>query len=476
MIRKIPALFAALVFTATAINAADETTRKTGEPLKYQAYINSIISALPEIKANGTNVLSRENALKKAKSLEDFSLTGSGNYSVANQMNPLAGDFVYRAAAADLSMGLSKKIISTGTDVGVNMGYARNGYEDYPSISDTSIYSPFAGITVKQPLLYNFLGRVDRFSEKSAAMKLETEKVRLIENNKNTLNAYKKLYFEWMLTLKKIQNCRESIANSKAQQYQVGRNFKAGLVEEDDYQKTVASILEYEQQLENYMITLNNIVHQLSLYIKTDSASPSEEDFDGLFDDSLKAGFAYVDFSKTGSAKILDLTMKQLLYSKGVYENRLLPTLNVSAGVTRKNLTTDSSESFSDLSYSDWKLGFEFRYNLGNNSAESDLRDIEIQLKALEYERDSAVNAYKKNLSKLADLASGTKQLIEKKNAYLSSLKRRLQVEQRKYRQGRLNLSYVITTENSISAAMTDLFNLRYLLITYYIDYMDATK
>ncbi len=85
------------------------------------------------------------------------------------------------------------------------------------------------------------------------------------------------------------------------------------------------------------------------------------------------------------------------------------------------------------------------------------------------------MNSYKKNLLRLADQARGTREILAKKTAYLNSLTRQLAVERRKYRQGRLNLFYVITTENSISAAKTDIFNLKYQLITYYIDYLDAT-
>jgi outer membrane protein TolC len=256
----------------------------------------------------------------------------------------------------------------------------------------------------------------------------------------------------------------------------VRRNYQSGLSEEDDYQKTVATLLEYEQKLESNRITLNYIVDQLSLYIKSSEQAPSEDDFNSLFSLSNAADFGYVDFSKTGSAKILDLTMRQLLYSKGVYENRLLPEFNVTGGVTQKGLATESSKAYSDLSYRDWNVGFNFTYSLGNNSAEASLKDVEIQLKSLEYTRDVTVNSYKKNLLRLADQARGTREILAKKTAYLNSLTRQLAVERRKYRQGRLNLFYVITTENSISAAKTDIFNLKYQLITYYIDYLDATN
>jgi len=463
------------------IYALSQTAQK--EILRYNDYVKSVITSLPEIRANGTNLLLQENALKKTKALSDINLNVNGSRSSTAQYSNSISAKSFDYVDTELGAGLAKKFTSTGTVVGVRGGYSRTGYEGiYPPPPsgggplNSYLYSPYIGINLKQPVLYNFLGKVDRYAEKDAEMRVDVEKVRLIENNKISLNAYKKLYFEWILALKKIQNSKKSIANAQTQLNQIGRNYQAGLSEEDDYQKTVATLLDYQQQLESNMITLNNIEHYLSLYVDAFTLRPSDDDFEAFFNKSNEFGYAFVEFSQTSYAKMLKLTMDRLAYSKGIFENKSLPELNITGGYTRKTLTPDSSEKFSHLNKNDWNIGFEFIYNIGNNLAEGELNDIQIQLQSLDYEMTIAENNYKKTLSNITTSANGTKDLLKQKTAYLAALQRQLAAERRKYGQGRLNLSYIIATENQISAANTAIVTLKYQLISNYVDYMDTIQ
>ncbi|MCL2025493.1 MAG: TolC family protein [Leptospirales bacterium] len=477
MLKKIlcPLLFVVLI----EVYAFPQTAPKG--VLRYDAYIESVISTLPEIQANGINLLLQENALKRAKSLSDINLNVSGSRSSTAQYaeNLSAKPFDY--VDNGLGAALTKKFTSTGTVVGVRGGYSRTGYEGiYPLAGggplDRYLYSSYAGVNLKQPLLHNFLGKVDRYTEKDAEMRVDVEKIRLIENNKISLNAYKKLYFEWILAMKKIQNSRRSIANAQTQLNQVRRNYQAGLSEEDDYQRALAALLDYQQQLEGNTIELNNIEHYLSLYVDSFVSQPSDDDFDAFFNKSNGFDYAYVEFSQTSYANMLKLTVDRLAYSKGVFENKSLPEFNITGSYTRKNLTSDSSERFSNFNENDWRIGFEFIYNIGNNLSEAELNDIKIQLRSLDYEKNIAENNYKKALSSISNSAKGTKELLKQKTAYLAALQRQLAAERRKYGQGRLNLSYVIATENQISATNTAIVTLKYQLIGNYVDYMDTIQ
>ncbi|TAL34483.1 MAG: hypothetical protein EPN93_12235 [Spirochaetes bacterium] len=476
MIRTLTRTAIIMLLALFPLHAGAESGKVEMKTIKYDDYLETIVSVLPEIKANGINLLTQENALKKAGSLSDISLSGNGSYVRENQTLAYMGNASGKNSTSDLSLGLSKKIAPTGTDVGVDFGYSRTAMEDYSVFNNAYTNTPYAGVTVKQPLLYNFLGKVDQYGEKNAEMQVDIEKVKLIESNKSTLNAYKKLFFEWSLARRQIRNTEEALANSKLQRDQIAINYRAGLSDEDDYEKTAASVIEYERQLESDFITLNAIVNKLSVYLHTESVAPSEDDFNRLYQSSLQSDFGLVGFETTTSARIISMMMKRLLYSKGVYENRVLPELNVYGGVRQKNLASGSSDAFNELPYRDWNIGFEFSYKLGNTEAESSLKDIEIQVKSLECEKEIAVNDYKKYLSVLAGSANGTKLLIGKKTAYLDTLNRQLAAEMIKYRQGRLNLSYVIQTGNTISLTKTEIETLKYRLIAYCIDYRDSIQ
>jgi len=307
-------------------------------------------------------------------------------------------------------------------------------------------------------------------------MKVEIAKYRLNENNKSVITAYKKLYFQWLISLKVLETLDESLQNSKKQRDQVARNVRAGLAEDDDYQHSIATVLGYENQYRQYLTSLNNLEHQLSPYIDCDKNIPDEKDFNTYYDRAMDNVFDFVGFDKTTSAKIMDLTLKDLDYSKGVGQNKLLPELNVFAGITQKNMASASSNAFSSLPNRDYNIGFEFSYKLENNAAESDLEDIRIQIQSMKATYDSTLNDYRKNLMNFQESAIGTKSLIQNIKTTIDTQSLQLATERKKYSQGRLALSYVITTENSISSGKIDLLNLKYQLISFYIDYLDITK
>ncbi len=459
--------FAVLTATA-AFSEQSDVNRKT---LSYDEYITGIEKNLPELKSNEMDILSAENKVKSAKSGGDTSLTAGGtafsntSYSGINNKGDVEG--------YDYYAGLSKTITSTGTTLSGTYNYTKNSYSNFSSTSDYSSFEPSFTVKISQPLLNNFLGKVDRFSEDNAKMQLEIAGHQLQQNNKSVLNAYKKLYFQWIIYKENIRNLDEAVSNSVKLKDQVKRKVDAGLADNDDYQNSVASVLNYENQRRENLTSLKNIENQMGLYIDISRGVPDEKIFNEYLQKSVNSGFEEIDFKKTTSAKIMDLTMKNYSYSKGVYENRLLPELNIFAGATQKNISESQTYGVKDR---DYNFGFEFKYSLENNSAESSLEDAEIQIKALGYEYKSAENSYRKQLLNYIDSSNGLIEQLKNKENKLKALESKLLTEKKKYSQARLNLSYLIETENSINSEKINILTLKYQLISYYIDYNDLVK
>lgn len=470
------ALAVIILITAGTIYAQDAKPAATvKDKIAYTVYLDQITVALPEVKSNTISVLQASNAVKKAKSSGDISVNGSGTYMKSNQLSVTStGPAVGTVDGYDYNAGVSKVFTSTGTNVSANIDYSKNSYSDFGY--DYSTYTPAASLRVTQPLLYNFLGKIDSFSEKDAVMKEEIAKLRLTENNKSILNAYKKMYFQWMISINILANLDDSVKNMRKMRDQVARNFRAGLSEDDDLQRASAAVLQYENQYQDYQTYLNNIRSTLSVYIDSAKLNPDENDFNSFYALSSDNAYDFVSFDKTNYSKIIDLTLKNLDYSKGINENKMLPSLNAFAGITQKNITIDSSNKFSKYPYRDYNVGFEFSYKLGNNSYESDLESVNIQIQAMKYEYERTTGEYKKNLMKLKESSEGIKSQIKNTATMIEVLNRQSLSERKKYGQGRLPLSYVIDTENNITTKQTALINLKYQLIAYYIDYMDAVK
>ena len=459
------------VFTASLCFPlyADE---KSSPVLKYDDYMKAVEKSLPEIRSNEIDVMLAENDLKSAKSAGDTSLTAGGDYSSTQQYNMMSGTGV--ANAGRFYAGISKKLIPTGTSISTELDYTRTKYSEYSTVSDYSTYEPSISLKVSQPLLYNFLGKVDKYAEKNAKMQYEIEKVKYTENNKSVLNAYRKLYFEWILYREILKNLEESITNSKKLQEQVARQVKARVADQDDYQEVVAATLEYEGQYREYLTSMKKIENQVRLYLSME-VSPDTEAFSGMLEKSMGNGFGDVEFSKTSSARLIDLAMENLNYTKDVKENELLPELNIYGEVSRKSIS-DSSQSSMELNKTDYSVGFEFTYSLENNSAESALKEAEIGLLQLKYEYQSTLKEYRKSLAEYRLSAEGNRSLIKNAASVLGALNTKLRTERKKYNQARLKLSYIIETENSIASKKIELLQLQYQLIGNYIDYTDLTR
>jgi len=439
--------------------------------ISYDYYIEAVEKALPEIKGNEMNVLSAENKITGAKSNGDISVNAGGSAYSNKDYSRITGKGDIRGY--DYYAGLSKTITSTGTTVSGTYNYTKNSYSGYTTSPDFSSYAPSYTVKVAQPLLYNFLGKVDSYAENDAEMKHEIAKIQLQENNKSVLNAYKKLYFQWIMYRENIKNLDNAIWNSNILKERIRKKVSAGLADDDDYQGAVTSVLNYTNQRREHLTLLKNTENQIYLYLDIKSAAPDEKFFDDIYVKSSTSDLSEIDFAKTASARIMDLTMKNYAYSKGVYENRLLPQLNVYAGMTKKDFSETRTYGAKDT---DYNVGFEFRYSLENNAAESSLKDIEIQIKSLQYSYKSTENAYKKQLLVYIESSNGIIEQLQTKEKTLEAMESKLVTEKRKYNQARLNLSYVIDTENSITAEKNNILALKYRLIGNYIDYMDLVK
>ncbi len=459
-----------IIFTATCLRA--EETAAERKTISYDSYIVEIEKSLPELKSNDMDILSAENRVRGARSSGDTYLNAGGTFFSQNNYSGYtdAGD----VRGYNYYAGLSKKITSTGTNLSAAYNYSQGDYSSLPyGAADTSAYTPSLSIKVSQPLLYNFLGKVDSYSEDNAKMQLEIAKTRLGQNNNSVLNSYRKLYFQWVMYGEIIKNLDEAISNLNVLKAQIKKKVDAGLADNDDYQNSTASVLLYEHQRTEYRTALQNIENRLRVYIDVNSVMPDRKVFNEYYEKVSAAGMPEVNFRNTTNSKIMELTIKNYAFSKGVYENKLLPELNVFAGMTKKELSQSQTYGAKDT---DYNAGFEFKYPLENSAAESGLKDIDIKLRSLDYEYKAAENSYRKALSSYIDSVKGITTQLEGKEKTLKARELQLVTERKKYSQARLPLAYVITTENNITAERTNIISLRYQLIGYYIDYMDLVK
>lgn len=466
--------YIALISTST-VNAQESTNVIT-----YEKFISVITQKLPEIKINALQVQKAYNQVEKAKSVDDTNLIAKGQYALQKMYTTGKSLFEpdYKQSYYGYT-GIEQTIASTGTRMSLGLEYNSSSIKGNltipPQAYSVDEYRPSITATITQPLLQNAFGIIDRYEKNNAQMKLEIQKLQQLQDDTSVLNYYKKIYFNWLLYKHALTIMKESIANAQELVDSVQRKARAGLAENDDVQRALSSLLSYQSQYKQYEITYNSICDELSLYFDA-TISPEDNDLKNVFDSVLATEYSEVPFEHTRSYIIVKKNIDLLQYSMDVADNSTLPQMNLILSATRKNYSDRQREALSKLPDTDYSVGVEFSYPLGNHSAQSQVNEYELSLKELEQNLLSTRNSYYKSLKALLQSLYGYKELIVTHNKNLQALFSQRQTERKKYEQARLDLQYLINTENNIAMEKLTVLQLQVALIGYYIDYKDLTQ
>ncbi|HXK65246.1 MAG TPA: TolC family protein [Spirochaetota bacterium] len=448
--------------------------------ISYEQYISVITQKLPQIKNNVLQVEKAYNQVEKAKSVDDTNLIAKGQY--ARQKMYTTGKSLYEPDYKQSYygyMGIEQTLASTGTRVSLGLEYNASSITGNltipPQAYSVDEYRPSITATITQPLLKNAFGIIDRYVKNSAAMKLEIQKLQQLQDDQSVLNYYKKLYFNWVLYKQALDIWQESITNARSLVDSVKRKARAGLAENDDVQRAVSSLLNYQAQYKQYEIAYKSLCDELSLYFDT-SITPDINDMNSMFDNVVSAEYTEVPFEKTRSWLIVKKNMDVMQYTINVADNSTLPQMNLILSASRKNYSDRQREALSKLPDTDYSVGVEFSYPLGNHDADAQLKDYELSLKELEHNLLITQNSYYKSLRTIMQYLNGYKELIATHNKNLQALISQRQTERKKYEQARLDLQYLINTENSVAMEKLTLLQLKVGLLGYYIDYKDLTE
>ena len=437
-------------------------------------YLGIINQKLPEFKQNKIKLEKSKNSVYRSKAIDDFRFNGSATYSKTEQYSSgldYTKGYVF-------STGVEKVISQTGTRVSASVDYTQMDTTLDPTAGGitTNAYQPSASITVTQPLLYNFLGKVDRYAKTNAKANFEINKIRTDLQNKALTTYYKKLYVRWIQFESGLLILEKNIKTAKKLENQVRRKVKRGLADNDEVQKAHSATLTYKITYDNYKKELDKLKNELSIFFDIKNSKPNFDKFSELYSTSLDLNFKDIDFGETKNSELLKLTLKNLNYSLDVNENKQLPELNLIGSVTQKSNEDSVGNSISNMKDTDYFVGFSMSYSLGNHENKGSLKDVRLSLKETKEDYIITKNSYNKDLSNLQTSKQSYLNQIKFRKQNLNSLKSQYRTEKTKYNQARLNLSYLIQTENNILAAKMSSLDLQSGLIMLMLDYNDLIK
>lgn len=451
---------------------------KEKNTIQYDQFITKIKETLPQIRKNRIAVKRAENAVNLGKSAFDTMLEASASWNKTwkYSYNPFSRTGYETNYAT--SLGFTKKLYSTGTSV--SGGISFNQYQsdiDYGSFPiPNTYYYPAYYISFSQSLLKNSFGTIDRFAAKDAEMKREIEKLRATLNDDTDLNYYRKLYFDWLESIERIELLKKTIADAIILKEHVNNKFKIGLAENDDVENAKAAELQYRSVYEEETSSLKSIVDEIGLFIDTSNIVPEKKELENFLKQCDEYSFAEIQFENTRLSFIYHLTKENYLYIEKVARNKLLPQLNIVGSITRKAQDTTFSGSVKNINDTDYYIGISAIFPLENNAAESEKKNAELAIEEINHEYDIALNNYRKNITVLSNNAKALKKMIDFSERRVKALESKYRTEEKKYLQARLDLTFLITTAQALTAEKLNLLRLKKLLVYHLIDYQDLTR
>jgi len=454
-----------------------EVASKKNVHIHFEEYVKRIQANLPEIQQSLLQVEKSRNTLMASQAAHDFNLQSNGQYSVQQQYstNPLFQNQVTTGIAGDIS--LSKKLQKSGTTITAGYDYQHISSIVKMDSQETRLayHSPAVFVNISQPILRNAFGLLDRYSIRDAAMKLEIEKLRQQETDKQTMTAYKKLFFDWIEIGLRLELIKKNIANAEILYHQVRSRRLAGMADIDDELSARLVVLNYRDTYKDNEINLNQIARQLEVHLKknrsTEKMQPDTDDFNRYYQSAGTQAYPFVNYEQTRSFALYQKMLENYQSGEIAAKNRLLPNLNIIGEYALKSRNDSYTEAMNRLNDPHYYIGFSFTYPLDNTQAKADLNSARIQIEDVIQQRQISRNSYEKTLGTLLEAIHGLQEFIKMKEAKIKTLQQLYQTEWIKYRQARLDIKYLIDTMNSIITEELAIVSFKKSLIQYNFDY-----
>lgn len=464
---------AVMVILFTAANSIAEEKAGSSEKISYKQFIESVKQQLPELKKNRIQVEKAKNTLYGAGSSGDIYLSGESGYG---KSDILSNGTSTEKREYSSKIGLTKKIVQTGTALSTGAAYSRTEYD----ASGTSAYhTPSVYVKFSQSLLQNAFGTIDRFAVNNAKMLYEIEKLREIESNKSDMNYYRKLYFTWIGYREELKMINSSINTAVKLSESIKNRYKSGMVNSADLYSSAAVVLKYQIAYEELKTEMNAMEAELNIFINSSDEKqriPDDNEFFSFYDISLNSEYTGVKFENTANAGIYRLTKDNLKYSADVSENRLLPQFDIIGEYTIKSEEKEFSKSAGNMNSSDYYMGFAFSYPLQNTENRSTLEDAKLAIAEINSEYSITENSYKKSLDSIESRYRNSQRLVTLREKRIETLENKYRFEQQKYQQAQLDLETLINTSIEITNEKISLVRLKQQMIENYIDYSDLTE
>ena len=424
--------------------------------ISYKEFISKIKNQLPQIQKTQLSIKLAENKIKQASSITDPVLNFNTNLMQEYQYTATTRNYIH-------GFGVGAEITQKNIENGTSLQYGiASFFGDYKV--------PQIYINYSYPLFYNSGGMQDKFTVYAAQNNFDIEKWKQLESDAQILNKYKKLYFQWIQTKAAINLLEKSIINAKNLRQNAKAKYKSGLIDLDDVEKTESLIIKYQNQLVQYQISLNKLLASIKPYINNLKLIPNDSDMRDQITKINTKNLSAMNIKNNSSFKVYELQKQYFNEYKKVLENRLTPKTDLNLQVALKGRDESFYQSVRNFEDLDYSAAIVISMPIEKAKEKADLEALDISTKLLEQNILQNTNLLQSQRDQIiANIEGQQNQLIlSQKN--LKNLNKRYKIEAGKYDKARLNLSFLIETQNAIISEKINTINLKLNIIFNYLD------
>lgn len=451
------------------ICAAGATTTTAAQTYTYEEYIAAVRPRLPEVRSSVLSVRSAEADIRSAQAVGDTTLSGNAYYN----RNTASGT-QQPATAYTSELGLAKRITSTGTTVSGGLGYALNDYDTAAGSSRT--HSPYYFASLRQSLLKNSFGVIDRLAASDAEWQKKITQTRAELDDAAIIRNYSTLYFQLLTAKRKKKLAEDSLAESERVLSRTRERFRAGSSANDEYQNARRDVLERTETVASLETAAHTYAYQAALPLGLRELNTIDEEFDTMLRAAESCPFEPRAFADTRTGRLYALSIQRYRSSGDARKNALRPELDLVGRYQQGGADESFSRAAESLDTREYYVGIELSMPLENSAAGADSEKNKLLTETAQLAYESAERGHQESLDAISRQAKLSQRVIAIKKEKIESLRSEYATELTRFHTGSLALSKLTETAQLLIAERLSLAEEMRALIELYLEYQDTVR
>ncbi|MFH1362061.1 MAG: TolC family protein, partial [bacterium] len=455
-------IFFTLLFCALSLKVNAQ------EVLTLNDFVKTAIKNNPAYQASAKEYLAAIEANKSAHSLEDWNLIATGVLTGASA-SPTGGFSPTYQHVATYSLGVEKYIAATGTALKIEHSNSRFVAE-YPTMTipglgtldlspRTPSYAPSLSIQIIQPLLKNAFGLVAKNALRLSDYSTKLAQLKLSEDWEDFISRLNNEYLTWQLCQINVKLYEKKSKKVENQLALIQKQVKYGLSEELDLVQMKQKLQGYKLMLEQAKMACQSQSKNILLLMGQDldqQFQPVGFVKDGPVMEE-ESSLAYLA-ANSNLKQTTDLLVAMQATSLDTKNDAAKPEVNLILEGKPKGYGYGFSDSLSTIGdHAEYTLTVAASRPLANDQANSEAKQAKLEHeKSLKTQENILLNS-KMGLVALYNNLKYLTKMIDLNNKNLGLAEERLSLEQKKFRQGRSSVYFLLQAEDDVLAAENSL-------------------